>query len=167
LGRFFEIGELFLFFFQDHHRTAWCIHRNSWIRFFSRISWTMAVFLVLLFIRLAFSSNISKVNFAQSQHSHAINLWFFFQYQLAILIWLFCLQSNTRSYQHLKVLLWKLFWCCFCLSVHFTDWWIVVHSITLKLFQLKPVLFWCFNRMFQYTSMFHKVWFLSFLLIKL
>ena len=51
---FFWIGELFLFSFQDHLRTARYIHHNSWSRFFSRIFWTMAVFLVQLFIRLAF-----------------------------------------------------------------------------------------------------------------
>ena len=166
MGRFSRIGELFLFFFQDHRRTARYIHHNSWIRFFSRIFWTMAAFHIQLFLRLAFS-NISKVNFEQSRHSHAINLWSFFQYQLEVWIWSLCHRLNKRFYRHLKVLLWILFWCCFCWSIHFTDWWTVVHSIILKSFQCLRSLFWCFNQMFQYKSMFHKVWFLSFLLIKL
>ena len=112
-------------------------------------------------------SNIWKVNFAQSQRSHAINLWFSFQYLLELSLWLFCLLLNRWLCQHLKALLWTHVWCCFCLSIHFIDWWIVVHSTALKSYQLKLLLFWRFNRMFRYTSILDRLWCCSFLLIKL
>lgn len=116
---------------------------------------------------MAFSSNTLKLNFQQFKRSHAINLWFFFQCLLELSFWSFCLRSNISLCQHLKVLSWRLFWCCFCWSIRFKDWWTVVRSIALKLCRSTQLLFWRFNHMFRYTSILDIVWFRSFLLIKL